>query len=335
MTTAEQKTIGIIGYDHKFIEPTLGYLSRNGFSIDAYEWEKYNVDDPERTRAVVTNADVIVAEWLGRNAIEAVRYRSGNRPVIVRMHRFELNRSEWSSLDIGAVDAVITVGEEYRRRLLAKTGWPVDKVIVIPNSVDVEKLALPKRPEAAFTIGLLGVASRRKRLDLALDVFERIVQSDPRYRLQIKSARPHSLKWVWDSPAEREYASAQDERLASTPLRDFVTWIEPGPDVAEWLQGIGYLMSTSDDESFHLSPAEGAASGAVPIVRGWPGAHEIHPAGFVGPIGDLAALLLDQATDREGASQRAQRFVQNHYDINVVGKQWAELIETLSSIADS
>lgn len=327
--------VGVIGYDQKFIRPILEYLARNGHSIDAYEWDKYNVDDTDRTRTVIEDSDVIVAEWLGRNAVEAVAHRSSDQPVIVRMHRFELYRNEWADLDIDSVGMVITVGEEYRRRLLARTGWPPEKVMVIPNSVDVEALDLPKHNKAEFTIGLLGVASERKRLDLALDVFERVLERDDRYRLQIKSAHPQSLKWVWDSPTERAFATLVDERLQASPLRDFVSWIEPGPDVAGWLQGIGYLLSTSDDESFHLSPAEGAASGAVPIVRDWPGASEIHPDGFVASIDELPDLILDMAGDRDRAGKRAQAFVRNHYDIEVVGEQWTSLIDHLSSIVGS
>jgi glycosyltransferase involved in cell wall biosynthesis len=327
--------VGVIGYDHKFISPILGYLARNGYSIDAYEWEKYDVDDADRTRTVIGNTDVIVAEWLGRNAVEAVAHRAKDQPVIVRMHRFELYRNEWANLDIEAVSTVIAVGEEYRRRLLARTGWPPEKVIVIPNPVDLDSLDLPKRNEADFTIGMLGVASERKRLDLALDVFEQVLERDDRYRLQIKSARPQSLKWVWDSPTERAFARRVDERLQASPLREVVSWIEPGPDVAGWLQGIGYLLSTSDDESFHLSPAEGAASGAVPIVRNWPGASEIHPDGFVGSIDELPDLILGLAGDRDRARRKAREFVRNHYDIEVVGEQWARLIDRLANIAGS
>ena len=43
-----------------------------------------------------------------------------------------------------------------------------------------------------------------------------------------------------------------------------------GPDVGTWLRRIGFILSTSDDESFHLAPAEGMASGAVPVIRSWP-----------------------------------------------------------------
>jgi glycosyltransferase involved in cell wall biosynthesis len=36
------------------------------------------------------------------------------------------------------------------------------------------------------------------------------------------------------------------------------------------------VLSTSDDESFHVAPAEGMASHAVPVIRHWPGAETIY-----------------------------------------------------------
>ncbi|MCI6411315.1 glycosyltransferase, partial [Schaalia hyovaginalis] len=44
------------------------------------------------------------------------------------------------------------------------------------------------------------------------------------------------------------------------------------PDVANWLRGIGWVLSPSTEESFHLAPAEGMASGAVPVIWDRPGA---------------------------------------------------------------
>ena len=51
---------------------------------------------------------------------------------------------------------------------------------------------------------------------------------------------------------------------------------------------VGVILSTSVRESFHLGLIEGAASGAVPVVRNWPffagraaGARSIFPADWI------------------------------------------------------
>jgi Glycosyl transferases group 1 len=51
--------------------------------------------------------------------------------------------------------------------------------------------------------------------------------------------------------------------------------------VPSWLRRIGFVLSTSDDESFHMAPAEGMASRAVPVIRHWPGAETIYDARWI------------------------------------------------------
>jgi len=98
--------------------------------------------------------------------------------------------------------------------------------------------------------------------------------------------------------------------------------------VAEWLQKIGFLLSTSDDESFHLSPAEGMASRAVPVIRPWPGADEIYdPRWVVSGEAAMAARIIDVASDeREWArlGETARLETISRYDIDGVVPRWVD-----------
>src|SRR6516165_9599881 len=88
---------------------------------------------------------------------------------------------------------------------------------------------------------------------------------------------PWELWWVWQNPAERDHYTAALRRVQRSPLlRDAVVFDDAGPDVPAWLRRIGFVLSTSDDESFHVAPAEGMASRAVPVIRHWPGAETIY-----------------------------------------------------------
>lgn len=51
-----------------------------------------------------------------------------------------------------------------------------------------------------------------------------------------------------------------------------------GNDVHEWLQKIGYLLSTSESESFHTVLMEGMAAGSTPCLLNWPGVETVYPA---------------------------------------------------------
>ena len=85
--------------------------------------------------------------------------------------------------------------------------------------------------------------------------------------------------------------------------------------MAAWLRRVGFVLSTSDDESFHVAPAEGMASRAVPVIRHWPGAETIYdsrwiretPAEMAAPV---AAVDSDAAWRAAGqtAHEQAQAF---------------------------
>ena len=120
--------------------------------------------------------------------------------------------------------------------------------------------------------------------------------------------------WVWQLPAEREHYSDALRRVQRSPLlRDAVVFDDAGPDVAAWLRRVGFVLSTSDDESFHVAPAEGMASGAVPVIRHWPGAETIYdprwisenPAEMAASIAALASP--DDLARRPGRTRTSRR----------------------------
>ena len=195
---------------------------------------------------------------------------------------------------------MICVSDHYARLTREHTGWPAAKVISVPNPLDVSQLDRPKLDGARFHLGMIGIVPSRKRLDLALDVLEELRRDDDRYLLYVKSGMPWEHWWVWQIPAEREHYSVALRRVQRSPLlRDAVVFDDAGPDVAAWLRRVGYVLSTSDDESFHVAPAEGMASRAVPVIRHWPGAETIYDRRWIGETpADLAAHVAALDSDR-------------------------------------
>jgi hypothetical protein len=172
---------------------------------------------------------------------------------------------------------VVCVSRHYARLCREYTGWPETKVATVPNALDVAQLDRPKLDGARFRLGIIGIVPSRKRLDLALDVLEELRREDDRYLLFVKSGMPWEHWWVWQNPAEREHYASVLRRVQRSPLlRGAVVFDDAGPDVAAWLRRVGFVLSTSDDESFHVAPAEGMASRAVPMLRHWPGAETIY-----------------------------------------------------------
>ena len=96
-----------------------------------------------------------------------------------------------------------------------------------------------------------------------------------------------------------------------------------------WLRRIGFILSTSDDESFHMAPAEGMASRAVPVIRHWPGAETIYdkrwiretPAEMAASIAALSSAQALGGRAADGAYEQVQAF-----DLGTVAEAWLRLI---------
>ncbi|MGA1329577.1 MAG: glycosyltransferase, partial [Candidatus Nanopelagicales bacterium] len=110
-----------------------------------------------------------------------------------------------------------------------------------------------------------------------------------------------------------------------------------GADVANWLRRIGWVLSTSDDESFHLAPAEGAASGAVPVLLPWPGSDQIYHSQWIHQDVQQAAKFILNATQSNTWAQlgnAAQAEIASRYGLDLVNQQWAKLLtEDLPSVS--
>ena len=119
-------------------------------------------------------------------------------------------------------------------------------------------------------------------------------------------------------------------RLQTSPaLRGSVVFDGFGPDVASWLRRIGFVLSTSDDESFHLAPAEGMASGAVPAILDWPGADTIYDGHWIhrstDEIADFVTSVVDEGRwDAERELARAQ--ARDGFALDRVCALWDRLI---------
>ncbi len=323
--------VGIASHDLKFFALVLRHLQAlPGVEVRVDLWPELARQDPASSEALVDWADVIICEWFGPNAVWYSRHRRPGQRLIVHLHRFELYRPWPGEAAIDQIDQVVCVSPHYARVAIQRTGWPPGKVTVIANYVDDRQLDRPKLEGARFHLGMIGIAPALKRMDLALDVLAALRRDDRRYQLFAKSKLPWEYPWMWSDRHEREAFEAILRRIQLDPLlRGAVTFDAFGPDVPAWLQRIGWILSTSDGESFHLAPAEGMASRAVPVVRSWPGADTIYdgrwihadPPAMATAIGALATP--DAWAD---AGRLAQDEVRNRYSLDRATEAWTRIL---------
>ncbi|HEY7735554.1 MAG TPA: glycosyltransferase [Candidatus Limnocylindrales bacterium] len=323
--------VGVASHDLKFFLEIADHLAALPNVELRYDvWEARSRHDEAASRQMIAWADVVICEWAGPNAAWYSRHKRAGQRLIVRVHRVELTWPSAAEIQPDAIDCLVCVSPHYRDVAIEQLGSDPARVTVVPNAVDDLQLDRPKDPDARFHLGVIGITPTPKRFDLALDVLERLRARDPRYRLYAKSKMPWQLPWVWRDPAERSFSERQFQRIDESPAIAGAVAVEPfGPDVALWLRRVGFVLSTSDYESFHLAPAEGAASGAVPVLLPWPGAELIYDRRWIQPdvdaMADRIAAIVDGGTwDEERRS--AQVEIRDRYGLGRVLGQWEQVV---------
>jgi glycosyltransferase involved in cell wall biosynthesis len=320
----------VSGFELKFIRELAGWLDRrDDMRVTLDEWESLG-QRSAATDSLIAAADTILAEWARPSAVWLSRRKRSGQFLAVRLHRYELDCPYPRDIDIDQVDAVVHVSTPVGRRIRDELGWPTEKLVYIPNFVDVRWLDRPKLPQARFGIGFVGMEWANKRFDLALDLLEAVREQDPRFTLFVRSVLPWDNTYAWPRPEEREYVGWYMERIEQDPLlRGAVVFDPPGRDMARWYRRVGHVLSMSDIESFHLAAAEGMASGAVPVIRPWPGAAEIYGEEWVhGSVDEaVAAVLANADADVWTArAEQAQADILRIADPRAVVEAWASLL---------
>ncbi|MFC0007400.1 glycosyltransferase family protein [Micromonospora siamensis] len=282
------------------------------------------------TEARMAESDSIFAEWARTSAIWMSERKRPDQFMAMRLHRFELDSPYPHEIVMENVDAVVYIAPLFGRRIRDELKWPLEKLLFIPNYMETEWLDRPKLPGAEFTLGFVGFEFIRKRFDLALDLLTEIRRTDPRFTMAVRGKMPWTNKYAWKDEEEREYVGWCFERIERDPLlRDAVTFHAPGRDMARWFRQVGFIISTSDEEGSHASVAEGMASGAVPIIRPWPGADELYHKDWVhATTSEAAAAVLNTAHGNGWAEQSARAKAEinrSHNPDNVVAA-WADLL---------
>jgi glycosyltransferase involved in cell wall biosynthesis len=283
--------------------------------------------------AALGDADAVLVDWGQRGAVAASLPADRTRRTIVRLHSFEAFTVFPHLVDWSAVDDLVFVGPHLRDLLVPQLrGFDpaTTATHVLPISVDAGHWLRPKSEQAARTLAVVGWAAPAKDAVWALDLLAALRADDPSYRLLLVGKEPAA-----DGPAGvRQYREAVLARLEQADVAGAVERVAFTPDVATLLQDVGWVVSSSVRESLHLAVVEGAASGAVPVVRDWPmlkaydGPRQLFPADWV--VDDLdAAVARVRATaeDRDAHGAAAASAAKERFDDAVARDALAALLD--------
>ena len=317
------RTVLIAGHDLKFAQGIIEELQSQGNNVLVDKWQGHSEHDEEVSRALLSQADTVFCEWTLGNAVWYSKNKLPGQRLVTRLHLQEISTRYLSKVNKLAIDKYIFVGQHIANIAIRDFGIEERKSCVIPNYVPTEMLAQQKESSARWNLGIVGTVPQRKRLDLALDALVLLRKEDKRYKLFVKGKKADEYPWMKDRPEEFAYYEEQDRRIATDPLlQDAVVFEQHGDDMGEWYRKIGTVLSVSDFESFHLTIADGAASGAVPASLAWDGADQIYPSDWLNAsVRELVQSILSRTSNEEiwrKSGIAASEYARSSFDQRIV-----------------
>lgn len=270
-----KKRLLVAGYDLKFIKPVLNYLE-NEFSIQIDEWTGHNDHDEKKSIELLNWADFIFCEWLLGNSVWYSKNKMNHQKLIIRAHKFELNRDFGKQVNYDNVNGVITVSYYYLELFSSEFNIPRHKMILLSNYVDPNIFTGGKTGDYKYNIALVGYVPKWKGLLKGLKILKMLKEHDEKFKLYLIGKDYKEIDWIWNNPTERSYFEKCEEYIEKNHLKDSIIvkgWIER----SKMFNEIGYVLSLSDIESFHLAPAEGLVDLTLAFLLNWDGAEYVYP----------------------------------------------------------
>lgn len=269
----------------------------------------------EEAEELLGDADAAFIDWADRGALAVLMHVPQGVRVTLRIHSMDALSSWIHLIDWSRVDTLILVSDHLRETVVRLLGDRLaDTAIhVVPNSVDTSRIPPEKTPGHRRRLITIGWAQAVKDPVWALEVLALLRREDPTWQLVLVGTdfAPGTVA------SAASYAASFRERLCAPDVCGGVEFVPATSDIAPLLASTGFVLSSSRRESFGLGLVEGAASGAVPVVRDWPvfaslgGARGLFPAEWVVDSVEAAArrvLALSEETEweRESAAVRAE-----------------------------
>ncbi|MGP5164607.1 glycosyltransferase [Arthrobacter rhombi] len=327
----EPRRVLVAGHDLKFAGGIMSWLQQQGHHVTTDLWDDHSEHDSVRSKLLLAEADTVFCEWSLGNIEWYAQHRSPNQRLTSRFHSQELFTPHLQRLDVGLVDHTVFVGEFVRQVALRRFGYDPARTSVVPNALGISPSEVAGQQDRRHTLGIVGMVPRQKHLDRALTLLASLREDDLGFNLRVKGRRPEEYPWMHARRDEMEYYNKIQQRIAGDSRLTGAVHFDPhGDNMADWYAGIGVALSVSDFESFHLTLADGAASGALPVSLAWPGAEFIYPETWLHTTVESMRLEIQRSVkhsdDYLEACEAAQAFVVEHFSPEPVHKRLGGII---------
>lgn len=335
--STERKRVVIAGTDLKFIGHFESYLKKQGCIVKRDHWKWGEPEFIQRTKLLNNWGEFIWCEWNLANAVWYSNNKRANQKLVSRLHLQEVGaraRRFQTQININNIDKILIVANHIIEEAKELFGWNDEKLHYLPNYVETDRLFNAKKDNSLKRIAIVGVVPERKRLDLALDLIENLRKIDDEWKLVVKGRLPHDYSWMMGESrrSELQYYDKQYSRIKKSKyLKGGVDFEGYTLTISEFYKSIGYVLSTSDFESFHYTIADGVSAGNFPIIWPWTGAAELYPNEWVvNNIDDATKKIIEYSKLAE--SQKIKyttnriNFIKSNYDLEVILPKMADAL---------
>lgn len=315
------------GHDLKFAQFLIDhYTNKDGYEVKIDKWQGHNIHDEQKSIEFLEWADIIFCEWGLGNAVWYSNNKKSHQKLIVRMHLQERETEYPKKFNYENIDYIVAISPYIYEEMYRHFDIPRYKMKMIYNSVDTEKFKANSKKDNMYNIGIVGIIPKRKRIDRALDILEKLNSSNNNYKLFVKGNLPSEVAWIKNNEEENSYYNKVFDRIKNSDLKDKVIFDGHGNDMDEWLSKIGIILSTSDFESFHLAPMEGMSTGAYPIIFNWDGADTVYKNEWIVDSVDAAVKKIENVLVNGYSEKNMREYVVENYDKKIILKEYEELI---------
>ncbi len=164
---------------------------------------------------------------------------------------------------IRRADFVTVTGSRMRRQMI-DYGIEEERITILPHAIDVDNYQVNEPASVTYTCIFVGQLIERKRVDIILSAFARVVDDHPEARLCIVGEGPQSQ---------------QLQGLAlDLGIENSVDFVGFQPNVQLYVVNSKIMVMASDREGLPFAMIEGMCSGLVPVTT---------------PVGTIEDLITD------------------------------------------
>jgi len=282
---SEKIKIIFISYNFHFLNNIIKNLNKEKYEITKHKL-KLSTNDLLKNKSrmkytsklleIIADNKIVWVEWLLTPACLLSHIKNKNFRLICRLHSFEYfykGNLYLRSTNFTNIDKLIVVNDWFKHRLIQNFNIPDSKVITIPilfNEFSNQNLQIRKK-----NLGIVGINYlTNKGIDKILDIFEKIYEIDPTYKLHIKGGEIKKYaKNPFLSDKESLFLHNYTKEKINTFKEKYPDHIifhphtnNGGEDMEIFYNQIGFLLCASIYESFHCAIMEAASSGCIPII---------------------------------------------------------------------